>query len=147
MIDLPVRLVGPADRSWLEVFDPGHCKVQPAIELAAVDAEIRAAGLALVTLADRSGNHQIALPNKLFHAVRVGVPVVASDVGELGATVRAHGLGVVYRSGDAASLAAALKEALLRYPELVAAVRRSAEHLSWDRDRNALLQVYDELSR
>ncbi len=40
-------------------------------------------GLALVTHSDRWVNHRLALPNKLFHAVRAGVPVVATDVGEL----------------------------------------------------------------
>lgn len=147
LVNVPLHLVGPVESSWFAGFDPGRCTVEPAVELQDVDARLRAAGLALVTLTDRSGNHRIALPNKLFHAVRVGVPVIASDVGELGRTVRAHGLGVLYRSGDPASLAAAIAEASGRYPELVDAVRRSAEHLSWNSDRDALLHVYGELSR
>jgi glycosyltransferase involved in cell wall biosynthesis len=110
-----------------------------------VDLALRTAGLALVTLSERWGNHQVALPNKLFHAVRAGVPVVASDVGELARTVREHNVGVLYKPGDAVSLAGAIEEACARYPELVAAVRRSSNQLSWSRDREALLQVYGEL--
>lgn len=147
LVDMPVRLVGPPEQAWLSAFEPGRCSVQGAVELHEVDAEIRAAGLALVTLSDRWGNHRIALPNKLFHAVRVGVPVVATDVGELARTVREHGLGVLYRCGDAASLADALEEVRSRYAEFVAGVRDSAQHLSWDRDREALLRVYGGLSR
>ena len=143
----PLRLLGPSDPSWLERFAPGQCTVGSAVELSAVDAELRTAGLALVTLSDRWGNHRIALPNKLFHAVRVGIPVVASDVGELARTVRAHGIGVLYRPGDAASLVAAIDEAQTRYPALVAAVRRASAKLSWATDREALLQVYAGLGR
>jgi glycogen synthase len=146
-VALPVRLLGPADESWAASFDPGRCTVDPPVELSEVDNALRTAGLALVPLSDKSGNHRIALPNKLFHAVRTRVPVVASDVGELGKTVRAYGLGVLYRPGDVASFARAIDEAVARYAELVAAVGRAGEELSWDADAKALLKVYMALSR
>jgi glycosyltransferase involved in cell wall biosynthesis len=85
------------------------------------------------------------MPNKLFHAVRAGVPVVATDVGELAALVREHGVGELYRPGDGADLARAVRAARDRYPELVAAVRRAAPSLSWDADAAALLGVYARL--
>jgi glycogen synthase len=146
-VALPVRLLGPVDESWSASFDPGRCTVDAPVELREVDNALRTAGLALVPLSDSSGNHRMALPNKLFHAVRARVPVVASDVGELGKTVRAYGLGVLYRPGDAASFAQAIDEAVARYTELVAAVGRAGEELSWDTDAKALLQVYMALSR
>jgi glycogen synthase len=146
-IALPVRLLGPADQSWLASFDPGRCTVDPPVEVPEVDNALRTAGLALLPLSDSSGNHRIALPNKLFHAVRARVPVVASDIGELGKTVRAYGIGVLYRPGDAASFAQAIDEAVARYTELIAAVGRAGEELSWDADAKALLKVYMALSR
>ena len=146
-MSLPVQLVGPSDPAWSAGFDPGRCVVVPAVEVADVEAVLRSAGLALVTLEPGCGNHQIALPNKLFHAVRAGVPVVASDVGELARTVQAHGIGVLYRPGDAESLIRAVEEARRRHTELVAAVRRAREELSWDRDRVQLLKVYAGLAR
>jgi glycosyltransferase involved in cell wall biosynthesis len=139
---LPVRLVGPADPAWSGGFDPGRCDVRPAVGVSEVDAELRSAGLALVTLEPGCGNHEIALPNKLFQAVSAGVPVVATDVGELARTVRDHGVGVLYRAGEAGSLAAAVEEAVERYPDLVKAVERARWELSWDRDRTSLLQAY-----
>lgn len=146
LTDLPLRLVGPADRSWAERFDPGRCSVLPALGLADVDDALTSAGLALVTLEDHAVNHRIALPNKLFHAVRAGVPVVASDVGELARTVRRHGLGTLYRPGSPGSLARAIAAARSDYPGLVAAVRRARQDLSWDADRSALLRAYERLA-
>jgi glycosyltransferase involved in cell wall biosynthesis len=144
-VDLPITLIGPADETWLARFDPGRATVRPALPVDDVDALLTTAGLALVTHSDRWANHRLAMPNKLFHAVRAGVPVVATDVGELGKLVRRYGVGELYRPGDGADLARAVEAARARYPELVAAVRRAAPDLSWKRDAAALLDVYGRL--
>jgi glycosyltransferase involved in cell wall biosynthesis len=146
LVDLPLEAMGPADQTWLAAFDPGRLAVGPARPVDVVDARLAAAGLALVTHSDRWANHRLALPNKLFHAVRAGVPVVATDVGELAAAVRAHGLGTLYRPGDPQDCARAVTEAVARYPELVAAVRRAAPELSWQADAAVLTGVYDRLA-
>ncbi|MFN8079434.1 MAG: glycosyltransferase [Kineosporiaceae bacterium] len=145
--DLPITLVGPADETWLASFDPGRAAVEPARSVEAVDALLAETGLALVTHSDRWANHRLAMPNKLFHAVHVGVPVVATDVGELGALVRAHGVGELYRPGDAASLLAALQRAREHYPALREAVRIAAPALSWEADAAALTSLYVDLDR
>jgi glycosyltransferase involved in cell wall biosynthesis len=144
-LDLPITLVGPADERWLDRFEPGRTTVLPAESIEAVGHRLTAAGLALVTHSDRWLNHTLAMPNKLFHAVALGVPVVATDVGELGAVVRRYGIGTLYRPGDSASLVAAVRDAQARYSALVAAVGQAREALSWAADRAVLLGVYDEL--
>lgn len=146
-VDLPVQLVGPSDAQWLSGFDPGRATVLPAESLDAVDRRLVGAGLALVTHSDRWVNHRLALPNKLFHAVALGVPIVATDVGELAATVRAHGVGALYRPGDADDLARAVREVVERYPAYRAAVRAAQAHLCWDRDKDTLGLLYSELAR
>ncbi len=146
-LDLPVTLVGPADETWLATFDAGRAEVHPARPVEQVDELLAAAGLALVTHSDRWANHRLAMPNKLFHAIRIGVPVVASDVGELGALVREHGVGELYPPGDDEGLAAAVRRAVASYDRLRAAVRAAAPSLSWQRDAAALRAVYDHLSR
>lgn len=145
-VDLPMSLIGPTDRTWVDSFDPGLCNLSNPVGVDEVDASLRAAGLALITLTDRSGNHRIALPNKLFHAVRAGVPVVASDIGELSRVVRRYGIGVLYQAGDAASLVSALSEAGDRYRELASNVGRAREDLSWNVDREVLLGLYAGLA-
>jgi len=141
-----VTLIGPADETWLAGFDPGRATVLPAVPVAEVDRLLAEAGLALVTHSDRWANHVLAMPNKLFHAVRAGVPVVATDVGELALLVREHGVGELYRPGDAADLARAVDRAVAGYPALVAAVRAAAPALSWEADAATLLRVYATLS-
>lgn len=145
-LPLPVTLMGPADDTWLPSFDPGAATVLPPVTSDEVTTRLAHAGLVLVTHSDRWENHRLAMPNKLFHAVRAGVPVVATDVGELARTVRAHGIGTLYRPGDAADLARAVREAVDRFPELQQAVTSASRELSWERDEQVLLGVYGRLA-
>lgn len=142
---LPITLMGPADAQFLARFDPGLTRIEDSRPADEVDAVLAAAGLALVTHSDRWVNHRLALPNKLFHAVRAGVPVVATDVGELARTVREHDLGELYRPGDPDDLVAAIERALGRYAQLQARVRDAAGALSWDADAAVLLTSYGDL--
>lgn len=145
-LGLPLTLLGPADPTWLAAFDPGRAVVAPPVAPADVDARLAAAGLVLVTHSDRWENHRLALPNKLFHAVRVGAPVVATDVGELAATVRRHGLGTLYPPGDPAGLVRAVRAAVADYPAFRSAIEQAAPELSWDHDGSALLATYERLA-
>jgi glycogen synthase len=141
-LGLAVSLVGPADPAWLAQFDPGQADILPATSLEGVDRLLADAGLALVTHSDRWLNHRLALPNKLFHAVRVGVPVVATDVGELAKTVREHRVGTLYRPGDARDLVRAVHDARREYESLRAAVTAATPALTWPHDEAVLLDVY-----
>ena len=143
--DLPVTIIGPADQTYLATFDPGPVRVLPPVPPADIGAVLRGAGLSLVTHSDRWENHRLALPNKLFQAVAAGVPVVATDVGELRRIVRQHNLGTLYRPGNPGSLIAAIAEARSRYAELTESVHQAAPVLCWEHDAAALVGVYDKL--
>jgi glycosyltransferase involved in cell wall biosynthesis len=144
---LRITVAGPLDETFVSKYSIGTVQIRNALPLAEVDRLIAAEGLALVTLADRGVNHRLAMPNKLFQAVRMGVPVVATDLPEIGECVRAYGLGTLYRAGDPTSLVEAVREAIARYPELVRRVRAAAPLLSWDVDSRVLRGVYDKLAR
>lgn len=144
---LRVTLAGPADETYLAGFRAGPVTVRPTMPLAEVEALITSEGLALVTHSNRWVNHRLALPNKLFLAVRAGVPVIATDVDELASCVRAYGIGTLYRPGDAAGLVAAARTVVARYDEYVGRVREAAPALSWQSDGAALLGVYAGLGR
>lgn len=146
-LPVPVDLVGPADETWLRGFDPASAVVLPPVPAAEVGWLLRGAGVALVTLSDRWQDHRLALPDALFQAVAAGVPVVATDVGELATVVRGYRLGTLYRPGDPASLAAAVAALLARYDEHVAAVRTARPSLSWSADERVLIDVYAGLVR
>ncbi|MFN8156013.1 MAG: glycosyltransferase [Candidatus Nanopelagicales bacterium] len=149
MVDLPITLVGPADDVWVgrnaAAITATGTSLQAALPVDEVTALLRRAGLALVTHSDRFESHLLALPNKLFHAVHAGVPVIATDVPELAAVVREHDLGETYRPGDARGLAAAVGRALDRYPGLLDSVAAATEALSWPADSAALRGVYARL--
>ena len=145
-LGLPVALRGPADPTWLASFEAKATRIEPPCPPEEVTAHLAAAGLVLVTHSDRWENHRLALPNKLFHAVQAGVPVVATDVGELAATVRRYGLGTLYTPGDPDALVEAAREAVADYAALTQAVRDAADDLTWDTDAVRLLEVYDRLS-
>ncbi|HEX3004948.1 MAG TPA: glycosyltransferase [Angustibacter sp.] len=140
---LPIAMMGPTDEHFLARFDAGAAELRPGLPPDEVDQALSAAGLALVTHSDRWANHRLALPNKLFHAVRAGVPVVATDVGELARVVREHDLGELYRPGDADDLVRAMRRAVERYPQLRANVAQAATVLTWAADAATLTSVYE----
>lgn len=146
LVELPVTLCGPADQTWLTSFDPGRATVLSALPLDEASALMSEAGLALVTHSDKWANHRLALPNKLFHAVSLGLPVVATDIGELAKVVREHELGTLYRPGDASDLARAIRDAVAEFPRYVCNVEAARPALCWDADAARLRAVYEKLA-
>jgi len=145
---LDTVLMGKADREFLprlRVAD-GTVRIAPARPVDEVDEVLRRVGISVVTLTDSCENHRLALPNKVFHAVRAGVPVVAADLPELRRLVTAYGIGALYRSGDAESMRAALQQVAEDYPAYCERVARARADLSWEQDAKALVGVYESLA-
>jgi glycosyltransferase involved in cell wall biosynthesis len=145
---LDTVLMGKADREFLPslVFSDASVKIEPARPVDEVDEVLRNVGISVVTLTDTCENHRLALPNKVFHAVRAGVPVVAADLPELRRLVTAYGIGALYRPGDAGSMRGALENVAADYAGLCERVARAREELNWDRDSEELVKVYAELA-
>lgn len=145
---LDAVLMGPADREYLPRIQAAaaNVRIEPARPIDEVDDVLRRAGISVVTLTDTCENHRLALPNKVFHAVRAGVPVVAADLPELRRLVTRYGLGRLYRPSDVASMRAALEQVAADYPRLCDQVARARADLSWERDAAVLIGVYDSLA-
>ena len=110
LVDVPgARLVlaGPGDPGDLP---PGAESLGP-IDHSRVPGLLAAARVAWVPL-QRHGNYDRAVPTKLVEAMAAGRPVVASDLGRMGAIVREAGCGLVVPPGDPAAHAAALARLL-----------------------------------
>jgi glycosyltransferase involved in cell wall biosynthesis len=90
-------------------------------------------------------NHRIALPNKLFQSISVGVPVVAADVPQTASVVREHGLGELYTPGDAGSLSRALQTVRDNYSSFTNNVIRARPLFDWSVDAGRLISIYDDL--
>jgi glycosyltransferase involved in cell wall biosynthesis len=145
---LDACLMGPVDREYLHRMRTGAdgVRLEPSRPVDEVDDVLRRAGIAVVTLTDTCANHRMALPNKLFHAVRAGVPVVAADLPELRRMVTKYGLGQLYRPGDVESIRTALGAVVAEYPRWCEQVARAKTELSWERDAAVLVGVYIALA-
>ncbi len=91
-----------------------------------------------------------AFPVSVAEAMASGRAVVASDAGAMTELVEPGGNGLLFRSGDAASLAGACRR-LLGDPELVATLGREAraryeQELAPERSTERLLALYAEVS-
>jgi glycogen(starch) synthase len=100
------------------------------------------AGLVFVTHSNQFESHRLALPNKLFHAVHAGVPVIATDVTELARVVRQYDIGELYEPGNPKSMENAIKRAISRHSDLISNVKQARAELSWDRDAQVLREIY-----
>ena len=147
-LELDTVLMGKADREFLPHLHltGGSVRIEPARPVDDVDEVLRNVGISVVTLTDTCENHRLALPNKVFHAVRAGVPVVAADLPELHRLVTNYGIGALYRPGDAESMRVALEQVTSDYPGLLERVARARDTLNWDQDSKELVRVYESLA-
>jgi glycosyltransferase involved in cell wall biosynthesis len=130
--NLRIVIAGRGDDPWAladRMGDRGRYEVRNAFiedrEVAQLFLDADAVALPYVE-ASQSGVLNVA--------AAFGKPVVASDVGELGATVAANGLGLVVPAGDPAALAAAIAELAVR-PDLARAFGANAR--AWAEGPNA----------
>lgn len=147
-LKLDTVLMGNADREFLPHLrlSDATVRIEPARPVDEVDEVLREVGISVVTLTDSCENHRLALPNKVFHAVRAGVPVVAADLPELRRLVTQYGIGALYTPGDAESMQRALEQVANHYPALCARVAAARDELNWDQDSKALVRVYEQLA-
>jgi len=98
--------------------------------------------------ADLGANYRYCLPNKLFDYLQAGLPVVVTPLPVMADLVQQYGCGVVLPDRTVPHLLAAL-DALLadapRYHALHTAALAAAQDLCWERERHALLDLYQGL--
>ncbi|MBK7085888.1 MAG: glycosyltransferase [Flavobacteriales bacterium] len=70
----------------------------------------RNADLGLTLDKDTNLNYRFSLPNKLFDYLHAGIPVLATDLPEVAAIVRAHDCGVVIPVPTPGAIAQAVRE-------------------------------------
>ena len=102
---------------------------------------IRTADAAPVLSRAATNNDLYSLPNKFFHAVAAGLPVLYPPLPEMSALGHEHELGVEIDPADPASIAAGIRtlsadpDAIARYR---ANVERARKVLNWEREEAVL---------
>lgn len=148
-ISLPICWMGEHKNQWSANHVPQARKlgieVLTSQPIASVTTAMQNAGLVFVTHSNQFESHRLALPNKLFHAVHAGVPVIATDVTELAGIVRQYDIGELYEPGNPTSMEDAILRAISRHSELVLNVKAAQTELSWDRDAQVLRDIYSDV--
>ena len=149
--DLVLKIIwmGEHQNAWatknLPIAKASGIEVQDAKSISEVTKQMQRSGIALVTHSNKFQSHRLAMPNKLFHAVHAGVPVIATNVSELAAIVKKYDLGELYEPENAKSFITAVNRAIARHGELVQNVAAAQSALSWPRDEVVLLEIYARL--
>lgn len=146
---LPICWMGEHDNQWSANHVPSARKLGVEVlnsqPITAVTTAMQNAGLVFVTHSNQFESHRLALPNKLFHAVQAGVPVIATDVTELARIVRQYDIGELYEPGNSKSMEDAIARAISRHSELISNVKAAKAELSWDHDAQVLRDIYSDV--
>ena len=120
----------------------------PSVPLEDLLAHTAEADLGVTLLQDTCLNHRLALPNKLFEYIAAGVPVVAAALPETQRLVETHGVGWCVPSDDPSAVARTLRTALGALPDqaLRERLEEAARELSWAREQQRLLELYEWLA-
>jgi glycosyltransferase involved in cell wall biosynthesis len=129
----------------------GRLHVLPAVPPDELLDWVASADVVAMPIQPSTLNHRLTTPNKLFEAMAVGVPVVASDLPGMAAIVRETGCGVLCDPTDVRALAAALGSILDATPEERAGYRERAlaaahDTYSWEAQVEVLLAEYGRLT-
>lgn len=105
------------------------------------------ATIGLIPYQPISLNNKLALPNKIFEYLSVGLPVAASDIPELRNVVVGERCGAVFDPFDPSSIAGAVRTLLdpANLPTVRAAALQYGSVNTWERERMILLDAYERL--
>jgi glycosyltransferase involved in cell wall biosynthesis len=128
----------------------GRAFVLPAVPPTELLDWVAAADVVAMPIQPSTLNHRLTTPNKLFEALAVGVPAVASDLPGM-AAIAVEGGGELCDPADPGSIAAAIARILDGTPEERAARRARAldaahDRYSWEAQVATLLAEYGRLT-
>lgn len=144
-------LVGEIERRATDSSLGGRLRLLPAVPPAELLDWVASADVVAMPIQATTLNHRLTTPNKLFEAMSVGVPVVASDLPGMAAIVRETGCGVLCDPADPTAIGDAIRSILDAPADERAAHRTralAAAHgrYSWEAQLEILLEEYGRLT-
>lgn len=103
------------------------------------------AELGFVLDKDTNLNYRFCLPNKLFDFIQAGVPVVASQLVEVGKIIRHYNIGLFIPDHDPQSIAKTVREGLddsAKREVWKQGLANAAEELCWEHEQQVLIEIY-----
>jgi glycosyltransferase involved in cell wall biosynthesis len=120
--------------------------VVPPMPPSMTPAYLGTADLGLIG-SERMLDHDLAAPANLGEYLHAGLPVIGSDTAAFTEFAAATGAGVVFTSGDAASLADALGRGLAGRAEMAARISEDMlTEMSWEHQSGALVTAYRKIA-
>lgn len=120
----------------------------PPVQPTEVEGFIRDAEVSAIIYYPRSVNYLHALPNKFFHAIAAGLPLLYSELPEIKQIAEQYNLGLPINPQDPESVRTAVME-LFQNPEKLAQFRHNAlqarEDLCWEKEDLLLQQLLREI--
>lgn len=120
----------------------------PSVPAEQVVAWIRSADVGVCPIQDASLSYRYSMPNKLFEMAFAGLPLVVSDVPEMGKFVGKLGIGVTVDQTNPSAIAAGIRYVLSERDKFVPsdeARKVLSEVYSWPAQITKLLATYDDL--
>jgi glycosyltransferase involved in cell wall biosynthesis len=91
-------------------------------------------------------NIDFCLPNKFFQAIEAGLPLIVTNMKEMGGIINRFGLGFVFPSGDYSSCKEILEKQSIRSESYIGQVRNvlnyQARQIDYEQQKAALLDTY-----
>jgi len=129
----------------------GRVRILPAVPPSDLLDWVASADIVAMPIQPSTLNHRLTTPNKLFEAIAVGAPVVASDLPGMAPIVREIDAGVLVDPTDAQAIAEACRTILAASREVnterrARILRAAAETYNWERQADELFAEYARLT-
>lgn len=106
---------------------------------------ISTASFAVIPIIPETLSYDYAMPNKLFEAALAGLPILGSDLAEMGPFIREHALGQTYDSRSPDAFSTALTSLMGTQENLSRPETGFAQRFSWEGQAEKLLALYRAL--
>ena len=127
---------------WQRLHFPGK------VPLADLPSYTSSSDLGIVLTQDTCLNHRFSIPNKLFEYMHAGIPIIASDLPEIGRIISETETGEVCDSNDPHAIATAIQMVLsdsTYYNQLQKNACKAADNYNWQKEGKKLLDEYAKL--